>query len=73
MYSGDRSRNLALAGLAMGEAVEESIEERIRMTEAVPPPDACGYSTGDRVRPVIPDPVTFPVLALDMRRETRLR
>ncbi len=40
MYRGDRSRNLALAGLAMGEAVEESIVERVRMTEAVPPPDA---------------------------------
>jgi hypothetical protein len=40
VYRGDRSRNLALAGAAMGESVEAAIVERYSITEPVPPPDA---------------------------------
>jgi amino acid transporter len=40
VYRGDRSRNLALAGAAMGEGVEAAIVERYSVTEPVPPPDA---------------------------------
>ena len=40
VYRGDRSRNLALAGTAMGEGVEEALVERYSITGALPPPDA---------------------------------
>jgi len=40
VYRGERSRNLALAGTAMGESVEEALIERYSITGTVPPPDA---------------------------------
>jgi amino acid transporter len=40
VYRGDRSRNLALAGAAMGESVEAAIVERYSLDHPVPPPDA---------------------------------
>jgi amino acid transporter len=40
VYRGDRSRNLALAGAAMGESVEAAIVERYSVTGPLPPPDA---------------------------------
>ena len=40
VYRGDRSRNLALAGAAMGEGVEDALIERYSITGTVPPPDA---------------------------------
>ena len=40
VYRGDRAANLALAGAAMGESVEEALVERYRITDPVPPPDA---------------------------------
>ena len=40
LYRGDRARNLALAGAAMGESVEGAIIERYSVDHPVPPPDA---------------------------------
>ena len=40
LYRGDRAGNLALAGAAMGESVEEAIIERYSVDHPVPPPDA---------------------------------
>ncbi|HVB42997.1 MAG TPA: APC family permease [Streptosporangiaceae bacterium] len=40
VYRGSRAGNLALAGAAMGESMEEAIVERYSLTEPVPPPDA---------------------------------
>ena len=40
VYRGNRSRNLALAGAAMGEGVEDALIERYSITGTVPPPDA---------------------------------
>ena len=40
LYRGNRAGNLALAGAAMGESMEEAIVERYSLTEPVPPPDA---------------------------------
>jgi amino acid transporter len=40
IYRGDRARNLALAGAAMGESVESAIVERYSLDHPVPPPDA---------------------------------
>jgi amino acid transporter len=40
VYRGDRAANLALAGAAMGESVEDAIVERYSVDHPVPPPDA---------------------------------
>ncbi|HUY47483.1 MAG TPA: APC family permease [Streptosporangiaceae bacterium] len=40
VYRGDRAGNLALAGAAMGESVEDALVERYSITGTVPPPDA---------------------------------
>jgi amino acid transporter len=40
VYRGSRSRNLAMAGIAMGEASEQAIEERYLAHDQLPPPDA---------------------------------
>ncbi|HEY7430582.1 MAG TPA: APC family permease [Streptosporangiaceae bacterium] len=40
VYRGDRARNLPLAGAAMGEGMEEALEERYSITGTLPPPDA---------------------------------
>ena len=40
VYRGNRAQNLALAGAAMGEGVEEALVERYSITGSIPPPDA---------------------------------
>jgi amino acid transporter len=40
VYRGNRAGNLALAGAAMGESVEDAIVERYSVDHPVPPPDA---------------------------------
>jgi hypothetical protein len=38
VYRGRRAGDLKLAGIAMGEAVEEAIEERVSASGELPPP-----------------------------------
>jgi hypothetical protein len=40
VYRGGRARNLPLAGAAMGESMEEALEERYSISGPLPPPDA---------------------------------
>lgn len=40
IYRGSRAQNLAMAGAAMGESVEEAQAERLSVTDPLPPPDA---------------------------------
>jgi amino acid transporter len=39
VYRGRRANDLSLAGIAMGEAVEDAIEERVLAHDQLPPPD----------------------------------
>ena len=39
VYRGRRANDLALAGIAMGEAVEHAVEERVLAHDQLPPPD----------------------------------
>jgi amino acid transporter len=39
VYRGRRADDLALAGIAMGEAVEHAVEERVLAHDQLPPPD----------------------------------
>src|SRR5215469_2565440 len=39
VYRGRRARDVSLAGIAMGEAVEHAIEERVLAHDQLPPPD----------------------------------
>src|SRR5215472_4024965 len=40
VYRGRRARDVSLAGIAMGEAVEHAIEERVLAHDQLPPPDS---------------------------------
>jgi hypothetical protein len=39
VYRGPRANDLSLAGIAMGEAVEHAVEERLLAHDQLPPPD----------------------------------